>query len=135
QVGVVARTRSHRTACAKPGAGGHTDCGKVPVDGSAPCGPRSVRHAPRWRRTPLSMPYSQRSSAPVRHERSRDAKPSVDVKGLELADFARASDDVYWLADPTSGRLLYVSPRFERYWGVARDELMAEPRRWTDAVH
>ncbi len=53
---------------------------------------------------------------------------------LELASFAEGSDDVCWLADAASGRLLYVSPRFEQYWGVPASELLADPRQWNDAV-
>lgn len=48
--------------------------------------------------------------------------------------FAQSSDDVFWLADLATRRLLYVSPRFEHYWGVSADALMADPELWNRAV-
>jgi PAS domain S-box-containing protein len=48
--------------------------------------------------------------------------------------FAQSSDDVYWLADLPTGRLLFVSPQFERWWGLSRDELLNDPTLWNRAV-
>jgi PAS domain S-box-containing protein len=48
--------------------------------------------------------------------------------------FAESSEDVFWLADLIAQTLLYVSPRFEQWWGVRADQLLADPSHWNRAV-
>jgi len=72
---------------------------------------------------------------------ARSATPSTPSR-LDLLEqdeehfqrFAESSDDVYWLADLPSGRLVFVSPRFERFWGVSRERLLEDPTLWNQAV-
>ncbi|GEM_PF-1965639 len=69
------------------------------------------------------------------------APPSADLP-LDLLEqdeaqfqrFAENSDDVYWLADLPSGKLVCLSAQFERLWGVPRERLMAEPSMWNESV-
>jgi len=42
---------------------------------------------------------------------------------------------VFWMLDAETGRTLYVSPAYERIWGLSRDTLYRDPRSWLDAVH
>jgi hypothetical protein len=44
--------------------------------------------------------------------------------------FAQSSDDVFWFADLTRDELLYVSPAFERLWGLSGTALQADPSAW-----
>jgi PAS domain S-box-containing protein len=48
--------------------------------------------------------------------------------------FAESSEDVFWLADLATQTLLYVSPRFEQWWGIRADQLLADPSHWNRAV-
>lgn len=50
----------------------------------------------------------------------------------ELAD---GIDAVCWLYDTVNGRMLYVSPAFERIWGRPREEIRGDSRGWFDAIH
>jgi len=43
--------------------------------------------------------------------------------------------EVFWLADPASSQILYVSPAYERVWGRRCADLYAQPRQWTEAIH
>ena len=43
--------------------------------------------------------------------------------------------EVFWMMDPQSGRLLYVSPAFDQMWGYKADLVLANPAAWFDAVH
>lgn len=43
--------------------------------------------------------------------------------------------DVFWMSTPGVGRMLYVSPAYERIWGRTRESLLAEPQSFVDAVH
>lgn len=48
--------------------------------------------------------------------------------------FAQSSDDVFWFADADTQQLLYVSPAFERLWGLSTQSLKADPSLWTHPV-
>ncbi|MFV8833374.1 EAL domain-containing protein [Aquisalimonas sp. APHAB1-3] len=50
----------------------------------------------------------------------------------ELADVV---DEVFWVSGRNSAQVYYLSPAFERLWGVPRERVYAEPRAWLDAVH
>ena len=44
-------------------------------------------------------------------------------------------DEVFWMCQPGSRRLLYVSPSYERVWGRSLPELYENPCAWLDGVH
>ena len=48
--------------------------------------------------------------------------------------FAQSSDDIFWFADLATGQLQYVSPAFERLWGMQAQALRSRPQAWLDAV-
>lgn len=64
----------------------------------------------------------------------RHAISALQESEQRFRQFAESSDDVFWLADPRSGELLYVSPAFERLWGHAGEELQGCPQLWKNAV-
>ena len=49
-----------------------------------------------------------------------------------LAQFSR---EVFWILDPKSNRMLYVSPEYEATWGRAADTLYRVPDSWFAHVH
>ncbi|WP_169449430.1 PAS domain-containing protein [Marinimicrobium agarilyticum] len=71
----------------------------------------------------------------ARNDRDRSrlerALENDSVLFRQLADHV---GEVFWLEDALSGELLYVSPAYERVWGIARGSLDRMPRRWLDAV-
>ena len=42
--------------------------------------------------------------------------------------------DVFWVTDAACERIEYVSPGFERTWGMPATELFAYPERWFDSI-
>jgi diguanylate cyclase (GGDEF)-like protein/PAS domain S-box-containing protein len=48
---------------------------------------------------------------------------------------AETVESVFWLSTPGIGRMLYVSPAYERIWGRTRESLYADPRSFIEAVH
>jgi PAS domain S-box-containing protein len=44
-------------------------------------------------------------------------------------------DEAFWMADVEIGKIFYVSPSFERIWGLSRESLYKNPRSFLDAVH
>lgn len=78
-----------------------------------------------------------RSNAPTAP--AAGAGPSAESR-LQLAqahfrDFAENSRTGMWIQDVQSGGLVYVSPAFERIWGLDAAGLYARPGLRLDAVH
>jgi PAS domain S-box-containing protein len=44
-------------------------------------------------------------------------------------------NEVFWMTDPQTTQLLYISPAFERVWGRSCQSLYENPRSFMDAVH
>ena len=57
-----------------------------------------------------------------------DAVGTSNIGYLNL--FAEQSDDLLWVRDLTSGRILYVSEAYERKWGRSRRDLSADLLDW-----
>jgi PAS domain S-box-containing protein len=49
--------------------------------------------------------------------------------------FAEASPDVMWMTDASGEMAEFVSPAFERIWGLPQEALQVYPRPWLSAVH
>ena len=47
---------------------------------------------------------------------------------------AESIQEVFWMTE-LDGRYLYVSPPFEKIWGVPLERIYADPRTWQMAVH
>ncbi len=43
--------------------------------------------------------------------------------------------EVFWVVDPATSQVRYVSPAYEVIWGRSCESLRSEPRSWIDAVH
>jgi PAS domain S-box-containing protein len=67
-------------------------------------------------------------------ERKR-AEEALRESEERFRQMAETIDEVFWLADADSTRILYVSPAYEVIWGRSRASLYAEPRSWLGAVH
>jgi PAS domain S-box-containing protein len=52
-----------------------------------------------------------------------------------LEEIARNVDQVFWTSDPAIGRILYVSPGYERVWGRSCASLYENPRSFVDGIH
>ncbi len=60
-----------------------------------------------------------------------------EEKFRQLAENLR---EVFWitnmsLGDPSTQKVLYVSPAYEEIWGRKREDLYQEPMEWTHAIH
>ena len=55
--------------------------------------------------------------------------------GLQLGQIAENLEQVFWLSEFHSGRILYVSPAFETVWGYSRESLYADPSILIESVH
>ncbi|MEO6446463.1 MAG: PAS domain S-box protein [Gemmatimonadaceae bacterium] len=66
-----------------------------------------------------------------RHEAELALRDSEE-RFRQLAENIR---EVFWMREVDTDRLLYVSPGFERFWGISCDVLLASPGLWLDAIH
>jgi PAS domain S-box-containing protein len=48
---------------------------------------------------------------------------------------AESINEVFWMADPQSTQILYISPAYERVWGRSCESLYEQPRSFLDAIH
>jgi PAS domain S-box-containing protein len=44
-------------------------------------------------------------------------------------------DEVFWLIDPHTSEIIYVSPAYERIWGRPRESLYRNPASFNEALH
>ncbi|MFC3126920.1 PAS domain S-box protein [Pseudoroseomonas globiformis] len=49
--------------------------------------------------------------------------------------FAEASPDVMWMSDISGQNLEFLSPAFERIWGVSQERMEREPGLWVEMIH
>lgn len=42
---------------------------------------------------------------------------------------------VFWMLDPATYQIFYISPTYEKIWGRTCESLYASPQNWMDAVH
>ena len=52
-----------------------------------------------------------------------------------LKQLTDAIDQVFWLTTDDKGKMLFISPAYEKIWQRSRNELVDSPTRWVDAVH
>ncbi len=49
--------------------------------------------------------------------------------------FVENIDQVVWMEDPDTRRVLYISPSYERVWGRPRSRLYENSAEWLDGIH
>ena len=66
----------------------------------------------------------------------------VTERTVELAtsnerflQLAENIEEVFWMTEVGTDRMLYVSPAYEQIWGRPCKELYANPRSWLDCIH
>jgi two-component system, cell cycle sensor histidine kinase and response regulator CckA len=45
------------------------------------------------------------------------------------------TESVFWMSDPQTRQMLYVSPAYERIWGASCESLYANSMEWIEAIH
>ncbi|MBU0595840.1 PAS domain S-box protein, partial [Candidatus Bipolaricaulota bacterium] len=52
-----------------------------------------------------------------------------------LSQIAETIDDVFWIGDRESHKVLFASRAYEKIWGRSLQNLYADARNWADAIH
>ncbi|OAB59544.1 hypothetical protein AY600_16430 [Phormidium willei BDU 130791] len=66
---------------------------------------------------------------------SREAMTRLAESEERFRQFAETIDSVFWMRDPETGRMIYVSPAYERLWGHSAEDLYRDPHQFIEAVH
>ncbi len=59
----------------------------------------------------------------------------VSLTVRRFRELVETVDSVFWIYDPTSGRLDYISPAFEPLWGRSVEAVLADSRVLLEAIH
>ncbi|HEY6170307.1 MAG TPA: PAS domain S-box protein, partial [Verrucomicrobiae bacterium] len=60
---------------------------------------------------------------------------ALGASEMRFRQLAEAIDQVFWMMDLVTPKVLYVSPAYERIWGRPAAMLEADPMAWFAAVH
>ncbi|MEY4760214.1 MAG: hypothetical protein RLZZ200_70 [Pseudomonadota bacterium] len=59
----------------------------------------------------------------------------IGLVDLPFQQIVESLDEVVWLSDTTTGRILYITPHFERIWGLSRESLYQDRDAALAMVH
>jgi len=68
----------------------------------------------------------------TKHKQAEEALQESEVRFRQIAE---TIEEVVWSADPAIGRMLYISPAYERVWGRTCASLYEHPKSFIDAIH
>jgi PAS domain S-box-containing protein len=68
----------------------------------------------------------------IEQKRTETALRESEERFRQMAD---AIPEVIWITSLNPHKLLYVSPSFERIWGLPAGDLYRNPRLWTETIH
>jgi two-component system cell cycle sensor histidine kinase/response regulator CckA len=68
------------------------------------------------------------------HNRRR-SEDALGAREELFRQMAETIEEVFWVSEPGEKPIKYVSPAFERIWGVPAERLYEDPRLWVEAIH
>jgi len=76
--------------------------------------------------------FSQERQLILKLKKEQQKLQQSEEQFRQLAENINA---VFWVSMPDKNVLLYVSPMFERIWGIDKKELYDNPKLWVEAIH
>ena len=64
-----------------------------------------------------------------------EAEQALRASEARFRELAENIGEVFWISAPDKSRILYVSPAFERIWGLPCAAVHAQPLLWLEAIH
>jgi PAS domain S-box-containing protein len=65
----------------------------------------------------------------------KQAERALRTSEEKFRQLAESVREVFWMARPGGGEILYVSPAYEQVWGRTCDSLYRDPMSWAEAIH
>jgi len=88
-----------------------------------------VKHDEALQRLPFSL-----ESAHLHHQLATE-RAALQESEACLRQLGESIDDVFWLMDARTRRLLYISPSVEHAWGFGLGDFRQQPLAWLNRVH
>lgn len=60
---------------------------------------------------------------------------TIAERETHFRELAETISEVFWLTDISKGKMLYISPGYERIWGRPCDSLYDNPAAWLEPIH
>jgi len=67
--------------------------------------------------------------------RRRAAEAALRESEERFRELAANLDEVFWMSDPRTSRILYVSPAYEKIWGRTCQSLYEQPLSFVEGIH
>jgi two-component system cell cycle sensor histidine kinase/response regulator CckA len=89
------------------------------------------------------LPAIERELRESRSRRERRlADKNLEERNVEMIreqekfqQISQAIEEVFWMTNPDSTEMIYISPAYEKIWGRTCESLYNAPREWTEAMH
>jgi PAS domain S-box-containing protein len=65
----------------------------------------------------------------------KQAQETIAASEEKFRQIAENIQEIFWMRDIESGKVLYVNPAYERIWGRSCESLYVNPKSFLDAVH
>lgn len=65
----------------------------------------------------------------------KQALAALEESELRFRQLAENTHQLFWILDPRSGQLLYVSPTCQQVWGQSLEQVQSSPQAWIEWVH
>ncbi|RYD21266.1 MAG: PAS domain S-box protein [Verrucomicrobiaceae bacterium] len=86
--------------------------------------------------------FHEQTGAPLRmvgttHDitEKRRTEQTLQESESRFRELAENISEVFWIRDTREGTLLYVSPSYERVWGLSCEMLYRSQQSWMDSIH
>ncbi len=64
-----------------------------------------------------------------------EAEQALRASESRFRELAENIAEVFWVTSPDKSHVLYISPAFERVWGISCAQVRANPAAWIEAIH
>jgi PAS domain S-box-containing protein len=65
----------------------------------------------------------------------RSAEAVLKESEVRFRQIFENVEDVFWMRDFTTQQIIFISPAYERIWGLSAESLLRNPTSWRSAVH
>lgn len=65
----------------------------------------------------------------------KETQTALRESERRFRQLAENIDEVFWISDPDTEEMIYVSPAYENIWGRSTESLYENPRSFLDAIH